>query len=96
LNSPSKFLLYFGEASYPVYILHQSVIVTIGFYVVSWDASILAKYGFITITAYIATFTIYELLIRRFNPIRFLFGMRLKRVLAKGELDRILQSGNPN
>jgi glucan biosynthesis protein C len=93
LNSPNKFLLYFGEASYPVYILHQTVIVAIGFYVVGWEAGILAKYVLTTITAYIATFTIYELLIRRFNAIRFLFGMRPKRKLAKGELEGILQSG---
>jgi peptidoglycan/LPS O-acetylase OafA/YrhL len=94
LNAPAKSLLYFGEASYPVYILHQSVIVTIGFYVVGWDASILTKYIFITIAAYVVTFMIYELLIRRFNPIRFLFGMRPKRVLQKAELDEILQSSN--
>jgi len=92
LNKPSKFLLYFGEASYPVYILHQSIIVTIGFYVVGWEAGILAKYSFVTITGYICTFLVYELLVRRFNPVRFLFGMRPKRELSKGELEQFLES----
>jgi len=93
LNRSNKFLLYFGEASYPVYILHQTVIVAIGFYVVGWEAGILAKYVVTTITAYIVTFTIYEFLVRRFNPVRFLFGMRPKRKMAKGELEKMLESG---
>jgi glucan biosynthesis protein C len=92
LNSSNKFLLYFGEASYPIYILHQSVIVVIGFYVVGWEAGILAKYIFLTIAAYIGTFMIYELFVRRFNAVRFLFGMRPKRVLSKGEVEKLFGS----
>jgi peptidoglycan/LPS O-acetylase OafA/YrhL len=93
LNFPNKFLLYFGEASYPTYILHQSVVVALGYYVVQWEANILVKYISITLATYMVTFMIYEVFIRHINPIRFLFGMRPKRKLSKSDLNQILQSG---
>jgi peptidoglycan/LPS O-acetylase OafA/YrhL len=91
LNFPSKFLLYFGEASYPTYILHQSVVVAVGYYVIQWEADVSSKYVAITLATYAVTFMIYEGVIRRNNPIRFLFGMRPKRELLKSDLNRILR-----
>ncbi len=88
LNFPSKSLLYFGEASYPTYILHQTVVVAVGFYVIQWEADISSKYVAITLATYVVTFLIYEGIIRRNNPIRFLFGMRSKRELNVGDLKR--------
>jgi peptidoglycan/LPS O-acetylase OafA/YrhL len=86
LNSPPKrrssrvFLGYFGEGSYPFYILHQTVIVAIAFFVVQWSAGVTAKYVIIAATAYLGTIFLYDLLVRRTNVTRFLFGMRpLKR-----------------
>jgi glucan biosynthesis protein C len=93
LNSPpkrglsAKFLAYFGEGSYPFYILHQTVIVAIGFYVVQWDAlaklgagaSVLVKYVTIAIASFVTTTILYDLLVRRNNVTRFLFGMRPKK-----------------
>jgi len=90
LNSPpkrglsAKFLGYFGEGSYPFYILHQTVIVAIGFYVVQWDASaklgagasVLVKYVTIAVASFVTTTILYDLLVRRTNVTRFLFGMR--------------------
>ena len=83
LNSSNKFLRYTGEASYPVYILHQTVIVIIGFYVVQWNAGIPTKYVTILVAAVIVSMIIYDLLIKRTNVTRFLFGMRLKKKPAK-------------
>jgi peptidoglycan/LPS O-acetylase OafA/YrhL len=86
LNSPPKrrgsrmFLGYFGEGSYPFYILHQTVIVVIAFLVVQWAAGVTAKYLVIVAAAYLGTIVLYDLLVRRTNVTRFLFGMRpLKR-----------------
>ncbi len=77
LTSSNKFLKYTGQASYPAYILHQTIIVIIGFYVVQWQAGILVKYSTILVLSVIATTLIYDLLVRRTNVTRFLFGMRL-------------------
>lgn len=79
LSFNSRFLKYCGEASYPVYILHQTAIVIIGFYVVQWTASILPKYVTILVASVFVSFVIYDLLIKRTNITRFLFGMRLKK-----------------
>jgi glucan biosynthesis protein C len=80
LTSSNKFLKYTGEASYPYYILHQTVIVIIGFYVVQWQLGGAAKYLLILAAATAVTALLYDLLIKRFNLFRFLFGMkRLKK-----------------
>jgi glucan biosynthesis protein C len=81
LTDTNKFLQYANEAVLPFYILHQTVIITIGFYVVQWSLGVGVKYLFISITSFIAIMVLYEFLVRRFNVIRFLFGMRPKRKL---------------
>ena len=76
LNFKSRLLQYANEASYPFYILHQTVVVAIGFYVVQWDMGVLEKFIVISTGSLLATIATYELLIRRINLIRFLFGLK--------------------
>ena len=75
LNFNSKLLQYASAASYPFYLLHQTVLVTIGFYVVRWSAGVMEKFWVISTTALIVTIVLYELL-RRNNVARFLFGLK--------------------
>ncbi|MFC2006540.1 acyltransferase family protein [Chloroflexota bacterium] len=84
LNFNNRFLGYANEAVLPFYILHQTIILIIGFFVVQWSAGIALKYAVIATTSFVAIMAIYELLIRRTNILRFLFGMRLKKK-AKAE-----------
>jgi len=79
LNFNNRFLGYANEAVLPFYILHQTVIIIIGFFVVQWSMDIAPKYFIITTTSFVAILAIYELLVRRINILRFLFGMRLKK-----------------
>ncbi len=60
-------------------ILHQTIIVLIGFFVVQWNLDIALKYLIISTTSFAAIMAIYELLVRRINILRFLFGLRLKK-----------------
>ena len=76
LRSSNRFLNYTGEASYPYYILHQTIIVIVGFYVVQWQLGVGAKYLTILAASIAVTALLYELLVKRFNVLRFLFGMR--------------------
>jgi glucan biosynthesis protein C len=76
LNFTNKFLKYTGQASYPLYILHQTIIIAIAYYVVEWDAGALVKFGIIAVSSLAATTLVYEL-VKRFNITRFLLGMRL-------------------
>ena len=67
---------YANEAVLPFYLLHQTVIVIIGFYVVRLQASGSLKFLIICLASLATTLLFYELLIRRAAPMRFLFGMR--------------------
>ena len=79
LNFNNRFLGYTNEAVLPFYILHQTIILIIGFFVVQWSMGIAPKYFIITTSSFIAIMAIYELLVRRINVLRFLFGMRRKK-----------------
>lgn len=82
LTSNNNFLNYVNQLILPFYILHQTVIITIGFYVVQWDASIASKYLVISTSSLIVIMLFYEILIKRINMLRFLFGMKIKRVIS--------------
>lgn len=75
LDRPSRTLSYAAEASYPFYILHQTVIVAVGFYVVSLPWGIGPKYLTIMVAAVALTLGGYEI-VRRVPALRFLFGMK--------------------
>jgi glucan biosynthesis protein C len=79
LNVNNKVLAYANEAVLPFYILHQTVILLVGRYVIPLDMPILPKYLLISASSFVLIMAIYQLLIKWFNPMRFLFGMRLKR-----------------
>jgi len=79
LNFNNRFLGYASEAVLPFYILHQTTIVTIGFFVVQWSLSAVPKYFIVVIISFVTIMAIYDLLVRRINVLRFLFGMRWKK-----------------
>lgn len=64
------------EAVLPVYVLHQPVLVAIGYSVVRWNLHPLAKYLVISMGTLLTVLVTYHLLIRRILPIRLLFGLR--------------------
>lgn len=68
-------LRYAGEAVLPFYILHQPVIVMLGYVVRTWDLSIGAKYTIVLVAGFAIIALVYELAVRRHNSLRFLFGM---------------------
>jgi len=77
LNFSNRFLQYANEAVLPFYILHQTVIIVIGYYVIHWDAGVMLKYLVISTGSFAAIMALYDLIVRRTNVTRFLFGMRL-------------------
>ena len=77
LNFTNPFLKYANEATLPFYILHQTVIVTLGYFVVQWAIPDLLKYLVILTISFVAIMGLYEFGVRRFNLMRFLFGMKL-------------------
>jgi hypothetical protein len=82
LNFNNKVLTYGNEAVLPFYIFHQTIILCVGWFVIPWNIGILPKYLIIVIASFALIMLLYELLVRRFNVIRFFFGMRAKKPSA--------------
>ncbi|MFN8454139.1 MAG: acyltransferase family protein [Anaerolineae bacterium] len=78
-NFKNSFLAYAGEASLPFYMLHQTVIVVIGFFIAEWPLGVLPKYAILAVTSFVIIMALYELLIRRLNLLRFLFGLKSRQ-----------------
>jgi hypothetical protein len=66
---------YAREAVLPFYVLHQTPIVIIGFYVVQWEVGVLPKYLAISLASLAVTLVVYDLCVRRAAITRVLFGM---------------------
>jgi hypothetical protein len=91
LNRRHKALDYLNQAVYPFYILHQTVIVVLVYYIVQTpNESILSKYIYTVGMTFFVTVGIYHLLIRPYGLTRFLFGMKPKqKPLAAPEPEKI-------
>jgi peptidoglycan/LPS O-acetylase OafA/YrhL len=75
LDRPSKTLAYLAEASYPIYILHQTVIVVVAFYVVGLAIAWPLQWIVVFAAGVAGTFLTYEV-VRRVEWARVVFGMR--------------------
>jgi len=76
LRFTNSFLKYANEAVLPFYILHQVVILCVGFYVLRLRTHLWLEYLIITSVSFAIIMSLYELLIRRLNILRILFGMK--------------------
>jgi glucans biosynthesis protein C len=70
-------LEYGNEAVLPFYILHQSVLICVGYFIVKWPIPDLLKWATILVSSFAIIMGLYEYLIRRANVLRFLFGMKV-------------------
>ena len=76
LTANHRLLVYANEGVLPFYIVHQPVILIIGYFIIFLPLPILAKYLIIAPLAFAITLGIYEFGIRRVNPMRRLFGLK--------------------
>lgn len=76
LSFGSTFLWLANEAVLPVYVLHQTVILSIAYFVVQWPIHDLLKFVVLLLGSFGASVAIYWFLIRPFNVMRVLFGMK--------------------
>ncbi len=79
LTASQRLLPYANEAVLPFYILHQPIILILGYIIVPLPLSILTKYLIIAPLAFGITLGLYEFSIRRLNPVRRLFGLKVKK-----------------
>lgn len=86
LNFSNRWLAYLTEAVYPFYILHQTVIVAAGYYVVQWNLPIAGKLLILMVLCFAMIAGLYHFLIRNFIVTRVLFGLKWKARKQKNEL----------
>lgn len=75
-SAGARLIAYAGEAFLAVYILHQTIVFVIGYYVVQWQTPALLKYGAISLTSLAATLLLYEFVVKRTRVTRWLFGIK--------------------
>ena len=76
LNKPSKALSYMTEAVFPWYILHQTLIVMIGYWLTRQGLSVYSELVGLTLATFLGCLLINEYFIRRWKWIRPLFGLK--------------------
>jgi glucans biosynthesis protein C len=79
LNFDSGFRKHANEAIFPFYLLHQPVIIVVGYFMIRWDVAILLKVMLITLTSLVIIAGLYWLVICRVNLLRVIFGMKIVR-----------------
>jgi peptidoglycan/LPS O-acetylase OafA/YrhL len=76
LQRPSRLLTYLNGAVYPLFCLHLTIIVALGYVIVPREWSILTKYLAITTGTIVVALGSYELLWRRIGWLRPLLGLK--------------------
>jgi hypothetical protein len=69
-------LRYANEAVLPFFILHQTVLLGTGYFIMTWQIDDVLKWAIVLSSSFIIIMALYALLIREFELFRFLFGMK--------------------
>ena len=83
LNKPSFTLSYANESVYPFYILHQTVTICLGYFIMDLSWGLFPKAMILLVGTFGISWLLYEFLIRRIKWIRPLFGLKLKSRISK-------------
>jgi len=76
LSDSNRMLRYSNEAVLPFYILHQTVIILIGYFIADWRWAVFPKYLFLAASSFVIIMVLYEFVVKRVNMLRYLFGMK--------------------
>jgi glucan biosynthesis protein C len=76
LSFGNRLLSWARDASYPIYILHQTVIILIGYFVIRQPWAPWTKYWVVAASTLVTCVLLYEFLVRRVGVLRFAFGMK--------------------
>ena len=86
LNFTNRFLTHANQMVLPYYVLHQTLIVAVAYFVVQTGMPVLLKYGITVIIAFAAIIVLYEGLVSRVGVLRFLFGIKARARASTKEL----------
>jgi glucan biosynthesis protein C len=78
LNKSNAISTYASPMVYPFYIVHQTVIVILAYYVVQANDSVIMKYLFLSFVSLFLSLAFCHFIVKPFRITRFLFGVQLK------------------
>jgi len=76
LSFDRPLLRYANEGVLPFFILHQTVLLCIGYFIMTWEINDFLKWTIVFTSSFIVIIVIYTLIIRKLDLLRFLFGMK--------------------
>jgi glucans biosynthesis protein C len=91
LDFTNRTLKYASEASMPFYILHQPIIIVIGYFIYSIDWPIPLKIIVLISLSFALIMCIYHFMIRRVNYLRLLFGLKEIKEVNIGETTKTIK-----
>lgn len=74
----SNIIIYCNRAVYPFYILHQTIIIILAYWIMDANWSLLIKLTFLVLGTFIICWLLYELLIKRIKILRIVMGVKEK------------------
>ena len=77
LNRDTRFRKLANEAIYPFYLLHQPVILILGFFLIKIEMPDFVRFLILTVSSFGISCALYWFLVRPFNITRVVFGMKL-------------------
>jgi peptidoglycan/LPS O-acetylase OafA/YrhL len=86
LTARTPKLDYANEAVLPFYIFHQTVLLAVGYFVLQWGMLEVLEWAVIVVISFAIIMVLYEFAVRRFNAMRFLFGMKPRTRPAVAEI----------
>ena len=75
LNHKSNLLVYCNTAVYPFYIIHQTVIICLAYYMMNWGAGFAVKFTLLSLGTFFITWLLYEM-VKRIYFLRPFFGLK--------------------
>jgi hypothetical protein len=93
LTAQSSRLGYANEAVLPFYIFHQTVLLAVGYFVLQWGLPDVLEWAVIVVISFSIIMALYEFIVRRFNLMRFLFGMKPQTKAVVDQTGEILLAG---
>lgn len=78
LNFHNRLSVYFTRASFPIYIIHQTVLVVVGFFVLKITVGVAKQFLLIVLIPFLATILLYEI-VKRIPCLRTLLGIIKQR-----------------
>ena len=86
LTARTTRLDYANQAVLPFYILHQTVVQAIAYFVLQWALPDGLEWAVVVVISFAIIMLLYEFLVRRFNVMRVLFGMKLLKKLPSAQV----------